>query len=275
MKKLKLFYYSENENFGDALSVFISRKLYNKPVALSPATRCNAVFIGSLLHCFLTKKNLLARMPFLLFPAVSVWGAGFIERPDLVQQKLLRRLDVYACRGYLTLESLKSSHCAGVAKNVVIADPGILAGRLTDTAGTEKKYSLGVIPHYVDKNSPLLSGVKVENSVVIDIQQKPETVIRRISECENIISSSLHGLIAADSLNIPNVRMVLSDKISGGDYKYNDYYSAFGLDEHEKIILAQREFTDKDLPGIKAGYRIRQEEVTRMQDALLAVFPFR
>ena len=47
----------------------------------------------------------------------------------------------------------------------------------------------------------------------------------------------MYGLIVADVLYIPNVRMILSDKISGGDYKFNDYYSAFGLNEHEKIIL--------------------------------------
>jgi hypothetical protein len=44
-----------------------------------------------------------------------------------------------------------------------------------------------------------------------------------------VISSSLHGLIVADSLGIPNVWLRLSPDVLGGDYKFKDYYSVFGL----------------------------------------------
>jgi len=217
----------------------------------------------------------LIREVFYHLPAVCVWGAGFIEEPDLGRQKLLRRLDVRACRGLHTLNLLKKINGAKVSENTVTADPGLLAGRLTDTSDIVKKYALGVIPHYVDKNNPLLSKIDVKDSTILDIQQSPETFIKTIAQCENVISSSLHGLIAADSLGIPSVRMILSDNIHGGDFKFNDYYSAFGMDSHDVINLARRKFTNRDLPGIKNNYKIKPETVMNLQNALLASFPFK
>ena len=158
--------------------------------------------------------------------------------------------------------------------NAAIGDPGLLAARLVDIQGVKKKYALGIIPHYVDKNSPLLSKIKIENARLIDIQQNPADFLAKIAECENVISSAMHGLIAADSLGIPNIRMILSDKIVGGDYKYDDYYSAFGIIKHAKIDLRGIPAFD-DLDFIRKSYRIRPEMVERICDALSAVFPYK
>jgi len=49
----------------------------------------------------------------------------------------------------------------------------------------------------------------------------------------------MYGLIVADSLGIPNFRMVLSDKIIGGGCQYNDYYLAFWIENHNYIDLNQ------------------------------------
>ena len=50
-----------------------------------------------------------------------------------------------------------------------------------------------------------------------------------ISECECIISSSLHGLIIADSFLIPNQMVHLTDKLYGDGFKFDDYYSNFDI----------------------------------------------
>ena len=49
----------------------------------------------------------------------------------------------------------------------------------------------------------------------------------QLSKCKRVISSSLHDLILADSLVIPNIRIILSNKIYGGNFKFNDYYSSY------------------------------------------------
>ena len=54
-------------------------------------------------------------------------------------------------------------------------------------------------------------------------------ILEEIASCEYVLSSSLHGLIVSDSFGIPNQRLVVSEKLVGDGYKFNDYYSAFGV----------------------------------------------
>ena len=135
-----------------------------------------------------------------------------------------------------------------------------------DVSSVKKKYKLGIIPHYVDKNNPLLEKINVNNSIVLDITSQPSVLIKQIAECENIISSAMHGLIG-----IPNIRMILSDKITGGDYKYDDYYSAFGIRQHNRINLNTSSFTEKDLEKMISTYQVKNEDVKKIQTNLLNI----
>ena len=51
-----------------------------------------------------------------------------------------------------------------------------------------------------------------------------EPIIKFISTCRSIISSSLHGVIFSHALSIPAAPVQVSEKIAGGDWKYFDYY---------------------------------------------------
>jgi hypothetical protein len=273
MREIKLLYFDEWLNFGDELNMYITQQLHGR-FTCSKRFWCNAVFVGSMLERFISNYNILVRAFFLALPRVNVWGTGYLLPPAAVKSKLLRRLYVRACRGRLTLERLERQRFVKVSNDVVLADPGLLAGRLIDTSMNEKKYALGIILHYHDKGDPLVEKITAKNTILIDIQQEPEPFMHQVSQCKHIISSAMHGLIAADSLGIPNARMVLSKELPGGDYKFNDYYSAFELESHTIVDLKQREFDDNDLLGIKEHYAIKPEQVKQKQDALLGVFPF-
>ena len=54
---------------------------------------------------------------------------------------------------------------------------------------------------------------------LVDIQLPVETFVDELCKCETIISSSMHGLIAADAYGIPNRWLMLSDKLVGGEFK--------------------------------------------------------
>ena len=156
--------------------------------------------------------------------------------------------------GELSLKLLEK--VSGQKFSPVLGDGGLLIARLFNEL-PEKKYSVGIVPHFADENLPEIALLQknIPGRVVISPLGNPLHCAKKIAECETVISSSLHGLIAADSFCIPNLQMVLSNNIVGGLFKYNDYYSVFKTHA--------RPLTGKDIinngitaQGIRASYTI-------------------
>ena len=271
-KKLKVFYDYVASNFGDILNEDIFRSLgFN--IEYASKKKCDVVGIGSLLDLILCNKNeYLKRLRYKFYKPAIVWGTGFIKEEE-ANKVMLRALDIYAVRGYHTLNRLKKFLNVKINNNVAIGDPGLLISHFFDPSNIQKKYSLGVISHINDQNHNSLDNIKIESATFIDIKQKPLDFINRVAECECIVSSAMHGLICADSLGIPNIRIIQSGSLVGGNYKFNDYYSAFGIDNHKFINLNEQIIKQKDLEWIMREYPITQQKVHEIQNALLEVFP--
>lgn len=271
-KKVKTYFFDARVNFGDALNICLLKRLFNIDIVKASVKSCKIVCVGSLLEVFMDRPLKFNRkIRKLLKPKVVVWGTGFIKEDAGILTDFKRRLNIRALRGKVSLERVRK-YLGKDLSGVVLGDPGLLANRLIDVNKVEKKYKLGIIPHYVDKDSPLLKNIQIENTVIIDIEQHPMDFLRKVAECENIISSAMHGLIAADSLGVPNIRMILSDKIIGGDYKFRDYYSAFDMELPSAVVLSP-ETIIKDIDFIKQQYQIKPQQVEQICQNLLRVFP--
>jgi len=265
---IRLLFYTGEVNFGDILNIDLFRKLANASVEESDKRKCKITAIGSILQILLSKNNkIINKKP------IIVYGSGFIEAPTQ-DDFFIRPLDVRAVRGYLTLDRLKKCKNVTISPTVAIGDPALLISKIFDTSRIKKKYKLGIIPHYVDKENPLLQKIKVKNSILIDVSSGTSDFVQKVAECEVIISSAMHGLICADSLCIPNVRMILSDKIIGKDYKFNDYYSVFGINSHNKIDLNNQEFDEKSWLEVKNKYFMDEKKLSQIQTNLLNAFPY-
>lgn len=107
---------------------------------------------------------------------------------------------------------------------------------------TNKKYQIGIVPHYVDYKAAteLLSGIG-NDVTLIDVKQDPESFISKITECESIASSSLHGLILADAYNIPNIWIEFSNLVVGKGWKFMDYYSTTSNKTPKRITINSNE----------------------------------
>ena len=242
-------------NWGDALNRYLIPKVSGKEIVycteyfntgLNP-TLCA---IGSILD-----KNRIRNL--------YVWGTGLMS-PDSIIPVLPKK--IFAVRGRLTQKRLTSLN---VRCPDVFGDPAIILPRFYQPPRTEKKYKLGVVPHYVDKTvesiNPLLSSSEV---CVIDIESGIEEFVNKICECEVIASSSLHGLIAADAYGIPRVWLKLSDKISGGEFKFQDYFSTTDIKDITPLTLES--ISDHNSILRRAVRPQRMADV----DELIRAFPF-
>lgn len=202
-------------NFGDCLNPILFEKIFkyravHESKVINYKNKPTFIFIGSLLNN-LRGDNLI------------ICGAGF-KSPSRIKSK---PKEVLAVRGPLTRDVFISNN---VNCPEVYCDPGIFVSDFFPRENQGKSYDVGIIPHYVDKS--ILSKTRVLNEdlsyKVLDIEDDIEKFLDGVASCKAIISSSLHGVITAHSYGIPAVWVRFSDKIIGGDFKFQDYYLSVG-----------------------------------------------
>lgn len=205
--KVPVNYYTRHNNWGDQLNKYLIEKITNKKVVKNNFKRIPHILaIGSVLSSASANS--------------IVWGSGFISKDATLRTS---KIDVRAVRGVLTRDRLRNEF--GINCPDVLGDPAVLLPIFYDVKHITKKYKIGIIPHYKDKELPAVQSLLKNGCVLVDIQNDIEPFIDSLNECEYIISSSLHGLIAADTYGIPNIWVAFSDKVLGGEYKFCDYYS--------------------------------------------------
>lgn len=218
-------------NFGDELSPLVLAHVTGRKVEYADPRSCNVIAIGSLLDKFSLYRLSQSLQYQRWWPSkLQVWGSGFM----LPQTKMKRKgLIVHAVRGPLSQKNLPHKFHN---QEMPFGDPGIFANELL-TETPEKKWKVGILPHYVDRDNPnLLTLLKANSDFrLINIWAHPKKVLTEIASCESLFSSSLHGLIAADSLGVPNRWLKLSQKVGGGDFKFRDYCA--GIDKPPPLPL--------------------------------------
>lgn len=246
------------QNFGDYLSPLIVEMLSGKSVVYSPINKAEMMAIGSIMNRERKAKR------FMLPRRLHVWGAG-TDAPGL---SFSSRHYYHAVRGEKTREQVD-----GLKSQPALGDPGLLSAQWWGGRPVPaKRHRVGLIPHYVDKENPYLQQVATLPGVkLIDVFSPVEEVLRQIQECEFVISSSMHGLIVADAFGVPNRRVRLSQgKVS--DYKFVDYYSAFGLGEpvaleaQDLLLLASKD------PAVMIG-EYQRPGLEVLQHGLVGSFP--
>ena len=170
-----------------------------------------------------------------------VWGTGCIDEHNIGNKPR----KIYSVRGPLTRNTLLKR---GWDVPEVYGDPALLFPQIYNPT-IEKKYKIGLIPHCVDFYS--LDGLKAINHMedmgikIINVTAGIYEFIDQLKECEYIISSSLHGLIAADAYGIPNHRVKISKLLLGGDFKYLDHYASVKREHYEPLQLTNETRLDE------------------------------
>lgn len=244
-------------NFGDELTPGLVGTLFGQKCSWRRAKRCDMIGAGSTLEMV---QLMQARK------GLKVWGSGFMLSDAAHERDFsYPDFDFYAVRGHLSLGRIKSE------REVAVGDPGLLANKVY-ARSPRVPGRIGLVYHWVHKKDPVVRSLARDKSVtLIDPSRKPAKVIADITACDFVMSTSLHGLIVADSYGIPNAWIKLPQDIGGNGYKFADYYSAFDRQavqhssdlarDHDRIAQLQHEY--RPVPNLK-----------KIQDKLIGAFPF-
>jgi pyruvyltransferase len=163
----------------------------------------------------------------------SSWGTGFISESPIENRINLTK--AYATRGPLTAQILERS---GVSVNHVYGDPGVIAARciMSEIGSVEKHNRIGIVPHYVDVEAAHCLALEMKVDVqIVPISLPIKKFVAELLKCRLVLSSSLHGLVVAESLGIPSAWFCISDKVIGGSFKFQDY--VIGTDRQKSDLI--------------------------------------
>lgn len=216
-------------NFGDIASRDIVERVSKMPTQRWVGDGVKLLSVGSILH---NARN-----------GDVIWGSG-VKGTQRSLKAGVEELDVRSCRGPLTVDVLRS-HKIDMSKVDHLFDPGCLVSHLYtdeissyDVAQNEPLGNIRIIPHYRDDIFFRRLYPQYINSFV-SADDTPLGVIQKLLGAEAVFSSSLHGIIFAESLGIPAYWLA---PYAGEDtLKYFDYYYGTGrynIRAHDDLLSA-------------------------------------
>lgn len=141
-----------------------------------------------------------------------------------------------------------------------------------------KSYKFGIIPHACefDSVSKKVEELKVPVKIIDLRSSDVEEVINNICGCGYILSSSLYGIIIAQSYSIPALFFQHTHK-GEGLFKYNDYFSSVNIEpytpfEFSDIIPEINEVSNLFDQNYKKS--LIRTDLIQMQKKLIHAAPF-
>lgn len=198
------YWWNGHPNFGDALTPWLLPRYGILPVHRR-ASVARLAGVGSILE-FLPES----------YDGV-ILGSGLMEE----SLHPLPHARALAVRGPLTADLI------GVDAPVAFGDPGLLVAR--HLRRPRSRWRVGLVPHGHHRGtaeSAALIARAGSSAFVVNVHQEAAPAVRQIASCDAVISTSLHGLITADSFGIPALWTTMSPPLSGGDFKFRDYEAA-------------------------------------------------
>lgn len=248
--------YSKIDNFGDALSpVIVSWMLAKRNLSLTQPVRKtkHLMAVGSVV----------SRGRF----DATIWGSGVLKdgvEERLSRQAFYKKYDIRAVRGPITRSALVQ---AGYQCPETYGDPAILMPLLYRPAA-EKKYARSLVLHHrtslaAETNEGSYEMCVPEGLHVINPATKDyQSVIDEIVASESVISTSLHGIIIAESYGIPAV--FLNFGVSDQIIKFDDWYQSTGRERPDCSSL--REALGAENPPVP--------DLSSLRQGLLDSFPY-
>lgn len=206
---IKLFWFNNKPNFGDALSPAIVESISKRKVVWASPQDATLFSTGSL-YDFIRERGVGGP------PGGHVWGSGTLGP---MKKPFWRGVTIHAQRGPLTrLTTLSAARACG--------DPALLYP-LVYSPDADVSETAIFIPHmrhvakakkyFEERNVP---GLKLVNPATSDHR----SIVEEIAAARLVFSSSLHGLILADAFSRPNIWVDPTGIHRWPKWKFIDYF---------------------------------------------------
>ncbi len=212
---MKLAYYKEELNFGDALNEIIFNHYCSE--ILDNNTEHILLGIGTVLglnHGYPDTKKIV----------VFSSGYGFGDSKTYGElPKIDKKYDIICIRGPLTAEKLN------IAPSKAITDGAILLKGIP-IPKEEKTYKWAFMPHHLsEKMYPKWEKlVNKAGGHFISAINKPDFVLKEIQKTELLITEAMHGAIVADTLRTPWIAVKGYKHIN--DFKWKDWLLSMDME---------------------------------------------
>ncbi len=207
------------------------------------------ILVGSILNHIRPNQNAL------------VYGPGFITSDD--NPNRLKGNRIAGVRGKLSKKKIEEAFPG--TKVRVCSDPGLLMKTvMAPSFEASKALKVGAIVHSVDRELYLKSSFN--HIPIIEHYKGLERFLTDIQSYSHVISTSLHGMIFCHSLGIPVLPVAISNKITGGSFKFRDYLSSVKIRQKNDLMslhLAPRE-ESKLIDSIKSHPQPTAEVIERL-----------
>jgi pyruvyltransferase len=260
MHPIQAFWWANTPNFGDGISQLVMSRVSGRAVELASPMDAEIFGIGSIMKA--VRQGALGRRgdrkPW-------VWGSGVMSAMGKDFTKSVR---FAAVRGPLTIERL------GLPIDTPVGDPGLLAAELLDDQ-PERRAKIGVLLHFSQRMPRDLAKRLNKDGRFVRIRADwPNCVdvVRSIASCSHIMSSSLHGLIVADSLRVPSTWLEGYDIHADPTFKFHDYAMSVERDIGTPKPL-QSIFDHAESLALSAAPLPHESGIARRTEDIRAAFP--
>ena len=210
-RPIALSYFIGVKNIGDQVSPVAVQYATGRPTLWKPRSAGEHLLgLGSILH-WATELS-------------HVWGAGLMSPARGFGDVRAER--IWALRGKLTHAHL-AEELDGL-RDVPLGDPGYLVARRLAalTPARTPTQRLELVPRFRDRDHPAIARFSAQEGVtILDARDPAPQFFAQMMSCEAIASSSLHGLIFAEALGIPNAWLDFGPEDPDHEFKYRDWFS--------------------------------------------------
>ena len=248
------WYKGDGNNFGDAICPILLRTLTGQEIEFS-RDEGTLVSIGSVaFHPYDNK---------MLF-----WGSGAIEKKSKLKHQYPH--EVLAVRGPLTRKRFLRD---GFECPEIYGDPGMLLPLLfpLNSFDQQHRVEVGVLPHWMDydyvKEFKLVKDDKIE---LIDVRRDTMEVLKAITACDFLVTSSLHGLIAGEAYSIPTVFVEFGKRLWGRLFKFKDYFESTNRPLNYYKCYQERSFNLSKIESFHSKQLMPDLDLKQLLDA----FPY-